>query len=100
MCARRVDDTLRDAELGADQKRVGFARHADTELVGGHQAFDIKLAACVDNAGRFKRKHLEFGIVGSGHQQRVAAAQLLQNADGKRRAFGRVGTGAKFVQQG
>ena len=47
-----VDNFLRDAELGADEEGVRFARHADAQFIGGHQRFDVKLAAGVDDAGR------------------------------------------------
>ena len=77
MRARGVDDILRDAKLGADEEGVRFARHADAETVGRLQAFDVELAAGVDNARRFQREHLELGIMGRRHQQRAAAAQFF-----------------------
>ena len=99
MAAGGVDDVGGDAQLGTDQKGVGLARHADTELIGGHQRFYVEFAAGVDHAGRFQRIDLHLGIVGGRHQQAALAAQLLQNADRQRRALGGIGAGAQLVQQ-
>ena len=95
----RLDDPLGDAQLFADEEGVGFARHADAQLVGGPQGLEVEFAAGVDDAGRFEGKDLQLGVVGGGHQQNAAAAQLLDDGDGQSRAFGRVGAGAQLVQQ-
>jgi len=95
-----VDNFLRDAELGADEEGVRFARHADAQFIGGHQRFDVELAAGVDDAGRFQRVDLQLSVVGRSHEQTALTAQLLENADGQRRALGRVGARAQLVKQG
>ena len=100
MAAGGVDDVLRDTQLSADEERIGLAGHADAELVGGHQRFDVELAAGVDDTGGFQRVDFHLGIVGGSHQQAALAAQLFQNADSQRSTLGGVGTGTQLVQQG
>ena len=100
MIARGINDFFRDAELGADKERVGFARHADTEFIGGHQRLHVKFAAGIDDAGSFQRVDFQFCVVGRRHQQAALAAQPFQNADSQRCALGGVGARTQLVQQG
>ena len=94
-----LNDSLRDAQLFADEERVRFARHADAELVGRAQGLKVELAAGVDNALGFQRKDLQFGIVGGSHQQHAAAAEFLDDGHGQRCTLSRVGTGTQLVQK-
>ena len=100
MITSGIDDAFRNAQLGTDEKRVGLTGHAHAELVGGGQAFHIKLTAGVHHARGFQRVNFQLGVVGGGHQQGALLTQPFQNADGQRRALCRVGTGTKFVDQG
>ena len=50
-----IDDAFRNAQLGTDEERVGLTGHTHAELVGGGQAFHIKLTAGVHHARSFQR---------------------------------------------
>ena len=93
------NDPLRDAQLFTDEERVGFARHANAQFIGGAQRFQIKLAACIDNAFRLQRKDLELCIVGGSHQEHTTAAQLFNDGHCQRSTLGRVRTGTQLIQQ-
>ena len=95
----RFDHALRDAQLFADEERIGFARHADAQLIGRAQRVQIQLTAGIDNALGFQSKHLQLRVVSGGHQQHAAAAQLFNDGHSQRSTFGGVGTGTKLVQQ-
>ena len=99
MLLSRLDDTAGDAQLFADQECVRFARYANTQLIGGAQGLQIKLAAGVDYTLGLQRKNLQFRIVGSRHQQYATTAQFLNDGNCQRGTLGRVGTGAQLVQQ-
>ena len=94
-----VNDGFRDAQLGADEKGVGFARHTHAEPVGGHEALHIEFAAGVYHAGGLQRVDLQLRIVGGGHDKAPLPPQLLQQADRQRRTLGRVSAGTQLVQQ-
>ena len=94
-----VNDGFRNAQLGADEKSVGFARHPHAEPVGGHEAFHIEFAAGIDHAGGLQRVDLQLRIMGGCHDKASLPPQLLQQADRQRCALGRVGAGAQLVQQ-
>ena len=100
MAAGRIDDVLRDAQLGADKECVGLTGHADAQLIRRHQRFYVEFTAGVDDTGRFQRVNFHFGVVGGSHQQAALAAQLLQDADSQRSTLGGVSTGPQFIQQG
>src|SRR5699024_495714 len=94
-----LDDRLGDAQLFADEEGVGLARDADAQLVGGPQGVQVEFAAGVDHPGGLEGKDFQFGIVGGGHQQDAAAAQVLDDGHRKGCALGGVGAGAQLVQQ-
>ena len=99
MRARHVDHFCRHAQTLADQKCVGFTGHAHTQLIGGAQRFHIKFAAGIYHAGRFKCKHFELCIMRGSQDQRTLTAQRFDHCHSQRRTLGRVGSGAKFIQQ-
>ena len=99
MLLRCLNDPLRDAKLLTDEECVGLARHADAQLIGRAQRFQIEFAAGVHNALGLQCEHLELCIVGGGHQQHAAAAQFFNDGHSQRGTLGRVGTGTQLVQQ-
>ena len=94
-----LDNTAGYPQLFADQESVGLARYAHTQLIGGAQGLQIKLAAGVDHALSLQRKNLQFRIVGGSHQQYATASQLLNDGNCQCGTLGRVGAGAQLVQQ-
>ena len=99
MLLSRFNDAAGDAQLFADQECVGFARYAHTQLIGGTQGLQIKLATGVDHTLSLQCKNLQFRIVGGRHQQHTTAAQLLNDGNCQRGALGGIGTGTQLVQQ-
>ena len=93
----RFDDPLRNTQLFADEKCIGFARHADAQFVGRAQGFQIKLTAGIDDTLCFQREDLQFCVMGGGHQQYAAAAQFFNDGHSQRGTLGRVGTGTQLV---
>ena len=94
-----LDDPLRNAQFFADEERVGFAGHADAQLIGGPQRFQVKLTAGIDHAGGLQRKDFQLRIVGGGHQQDTPAAQFFDDGHSQGGAFRRVGAGAQLIQK-
>ncbi len=83
-----------------DIDAAGRAGHAHAQLVGGSERALIEADGRVDHApAMLCRVDLQRREVGGDHAPRAHGEEAFGNGDGKRRAFFRVGRGAKLVEQ-
>ena len=96
---RVLNDMLRQPQLSRDGKRVALSGNADEQVVGGAQAFYVKLAAGIFYAGRGQGKHLQFAVMGGGHGADVPVVEIRQDGDGQRRPLRRVRARPQLVKE-
>src|SRR5579864_4884841 len=73
--------------------------HADAQLIGGLKSVFIEAHGGVEHARGVGGIYLERRVVRGDDAERAAAAEMVCNGHGQRRAFFRIGGGAELVQQ-
>ena len=71
-------------------------RSADGKLAG---ALQRRTRSSHFYARCLERKNLQFTVVSGRHGADALSMQMTQNRDGKSSAFGRIGSGTKFVEE-
>ena len=96
---RVLDDIVRQPQLAGDGKCITLPGNPDEQPIGRTQAFDVELTACIFHAGRGERVYFQFAVMRGCHSADIAAVQMGQDGNGKRRPLGRVCPGAQLIEE-
>ena len=93
------DNIVRKSQLFGNGKCITLSRNTDQQTVSWPERCNVELAARIFYARCLERKNLQFTVVSGCHGADALSMQMTQNRDGKSSAFGRIGSGTKFVEE-
>ena len=96
---RVLDDIVRQPQLAGDGKCIALPGDSDEQTVGRAQAFDVEFTAGIFHAGRGERVYFQFTVMRGCHGADIAAVQVGQDGNGKRRPLSGVCPGAQLVEE-